>query len=154
MLILLSSLYFIYGFILFYTYLKGYSLLRYLLKRKNINVLLSIEFLFIIISSLIVFTSQPLNWVVALVMFSHLIGVIWIITNPDGYYRMAEESQIDIDSLEIGSAGNCKAAKGAPRKPRPNASPKPPPARPTINKDPNTIIAIRSFGFLSNFKLI
>ena len=104
MLILLSSLYFIYGFILFYTYLKGYSLLRYLLKRKNINVLLSIEFLFIIISSLIVFTSQPLNWVVALVMFSHLIGVIWIINNPDGYYRMAEESQIDIDSLETASA--------------------------------------------------
>ena len=104
MLILLSSLYFIYGFILFYTYLKGYSLLRYLLKRKNINVLLSIEFLFIIISSLIVFTSQPLNWVVALVMFSHIIGVIWIITNPGGYYRMAEESQIDIDSLETASA--------------------------------------------------
>ena len=104
MLILLSSLYFIYGFILFYTYLKGYSLLRYLLKRKNINALLSIEFLFIIISSLIVFTSQPLNWVVALVMFSHIIGVIWIITNPGGYYRMAEESQIDIDSLETASA--------------------------------------------------
>ena len=104
MLILLSSLYFIYGFILFYTYLKGYSLLRYLLKRKNINVLLSIEFLFIIISSLIVFTSQPLNWVVALVMFFHIIGVIWIITNPGGYYRMAEESQIDIDSLETASA--------------------------------------------------
>ena len=68
------------------------------------NLLLSIEFLFIIISSLIVFTSQPLNWVVALVMFSHIIGVIWIITNPGGYYRMAEESQIDIDSLETASA--------------------------------------------------
>ena len=104
MISLLSTLYFLYGFVLFYTYIKGYSLLRYLLKRKNINVLLSIEFIFIILSSLIVFTSQPLNWVVALVMFSHLIGVVWIITNPDGYYRMAEESQIDIDSLETASA--------------------------------------------------
>ena len=104
MVIFLSSLYFLYGFLLFYTYLKGYSLLRYLLKRKNINALLSIEFIFIILSSLIVFTSQPLNWIVALVMFSHLIGVVWIITNPDGYYKMAEESQIDIDSLETASA--------------------------------------------------
>ena len=104
MVIFLSSLYFLYGFLLFYTYLKGYSLLIYLLKRKNINVLLSIEFIFIILSSLIVFTSQPLNWIVALVMFSHLVGVVWIITNPDGYYRMAEESQIDIDSLETASA--------------------------------------------------
>ena len=104
MVIFLSSLYFLYGFMLFYTYLKGYSLLRYLLKRKNINALLSIEFIFIILSSLIVFTSQPLNWIVALVMFSHLIGVVWIITNPDGYYRMAEESKIDIDSLETASA--------------------------------------------------
>jgi len=104
MISLLSSLYFLYGFVLFYTYIKGYSLLRYLLKRKNINVLLSIEFIFIILSSLIVFTSQPLNWVVALVMLSHLIGVVWILTNPDGYYGMAEESQIDIDSLETASA--------------------------------------------------
>ena len=100
----LSSLYFLYGFVLFYTYIKDYSLLRYLLKRKNINILLSIEFVFIILSSLIVFTSQPLNWVVALVMLSHLIGVFWILTNPDGYYGMAEESQIDIDSLETASA--------------------------------------------------
>ena len=104
MISLLSTLYFLYGFVLFYTYIKGYSLLRYLLKRKNINVLLSIEFIFIILSSLIVFTSQPLNWVVALVMLSHLIGVVWILTNPDGYYGMAEESQIDIDSLETASA--------------------------------------------------
>jgi hypothetical protein len=75
-----------------------------LLKRKNINALLSIEFMFIILSSLIVFTSQPLNWIVALIMFSHLIGVFWIITNPDGYYNMIEESKIDIDSLETASA--------------------------------------------------
>ena len=104
MLILLSSLYFLYGFILFYTYLKGYSLLRYLLKRKNINVLLSIEFIFIILSSLIVFTSQPLNWIVALTLFSHLMGVVWLIINPKSYYEMIEVSLVDIDSLEVSSA--------------------------------------------------
>ena len=51
MIYILSSLYFLYGFVLFYSYIKGYSLLRYLLKRKNINVLLTIElisFIFII----------------------------------------------------------------------------------------------------------
>ena len=104
MLILLSSIYFIYGFILFYTYIKGYSLLRYLLKRKNINVQLSIELMFIIFSSLVIFTSQPLNWIVALIMLFHVLGVIWIITNPDSYYSMAEEATLDIDSLEIATS--------------------------------------------------
>ena len=104
MLILLSSIYFIYGFILFYTYIKGYSLLRYLLKRKNINVQLSIELMFIIFSSLVIFTSQPLNWIVALIMLFHVLGVIWIITNPDSYYSMAEEAILDIDSLEVATS--------------------------------------------------
>ena len=104
MLILLSSLYFIYGFVLFYTYIKGYSLLRYLLKRKNINVQLSIELVFIILTSLVVFTSQPLNWIVALIMLFHLVGVIWIIANPSSYYLMAEEASVDIDSLETASS--------------------------------------------------
>ena len=104
MLILLSSIYFIYGFILFYTYIKGYSLLRYLLKRKNINVHLSIELMFLIFSSLVIFTSQPLNWIVALIMLFHVLGVIWIITNPDSYYSMAEEATLDIDSLEIATS--------------------------------------------------
>ena len=104
MLILLSTLYFIYGFILFYTYLKGYSLLRYLLKRKNINVQLSIELIFIILCSLIVFTSQPLNWAVTVIMIIHIFGVIWIITNPDNYYAMAEDSSIDIDSMEVATS--------------------------------------------------
>ena len=89
---------------LFYTYLKGFSLLRYLLKRKNINVLLSIEFIFIIISSMIVFTSQPLNWIVALTMFSHLMGVVWLIINPRSYYGMVDDSLVDVDSLEVSSA--------------------------------------------------
>ena len=104
MLILLSSLYFIYGFILFYTYIKGYSLLRYLLKRKNINIQLSIELIFITLNSLVVFTSQPLNWIVALIMLFHVVGVIWIVTNPDSYYSMAEEAALDIDSLEIATS--------------------------------------------------
>ena len=104
MLILLSPLYFLYGFVLFYTYIKGYSLLRYLLKRKNINIQLSIELIFIILTSFVVFTSQPLNWIVALIMLLHLVGVIWIVTNPDSYYSMAEEATLDIDSLEIATS--------------------------------------------------
>lgn len=104
MIYILSSLYFLYGFILFYTYFKGYSLLRYLLKRKNINVVLSIELIFIIFASTIVFTSQPLNWIVALIMFTHIAGVIWLITNPDGYYSMIDTNSVDMDSLETASA--------------------------------------------------
>ena len=104
MIYLLSSLYFLYGFVLFYTYFKGYSLLRYLLKRKNINVVLSIELIFIIFASMIVFTSQPLNWIVALIMFTHVAGVIWLITNPDGYYSMIDTNSVDMDSLETASA--------------------------------------------------
>ena len=104
MLILLSSLYFFYGFILFYTYSKGFSLLRYLLKRKNINVQLSIEIIFIVISSLIVFTSQPTNWIVGIIMLFHVFGVIWIISNPDSYYSMAKDPSIYMDSLEVATA--------------------------------------------------
>ena len=104
MIYLLSSLYVIYGFILFYTYTKGYSLLRYLLKRKNINVVLSIELIFIILGSLIVFTSQPLNWIVALIMFTHIVGIFWLISNPESYYSAVDANSSDIDSLEVGSA--------------------------------------------------
>ena len=104
MIYLLSSLYFLYGFILFYTYIKNYSLLRYLLKRKNINAVLTIELIFIILSSFIVFTSQPFNWIVALIMFTHLIGVGWLISNPDSYYTMVNANSTDMDSLETASA--------------------------------------------------
>ena len=104
MIYLLSSLYFLYGFLLFYTYIKGYSLLRYLLKRKNINTVLTIELIFIILASFIVFTSQPLNWIVALIMFTHLIGVGWLISNPDSYYTMVDTNSTDMDSLETASA--------------------------------------------------
>ncbi len=104
MITVLSSIYFIYGFVLFYTYSKGYSLLRYLLKRKNINVYISIELIFVILCSLIVFTSRPLNWVVGLIMLFHIVGIIWLISNPGSFYSMAEDPSIDIDSLEISSA--------------------------------------------------
>ena len=104
MVYILSSLYFVYGFMLFYAYIKGYSLLRYLLKRKNINVVLTIEFVFIILGSIIVFTAQPFNWIVALIMFTHIAGVFWLITNPEGYYSMVNPNSPEIDSLEIASA--------------------------------------------------
>ena len=89
---------------LFYTYIKGYSLLRYLLKRKNINVVLTIELIFIILGSMIVFTTQPFNWIVALIMFTHIAGVFWLISNPESYYSMLDLNSTEIDSLEIASA--------------------------------------------------
>ena len=104
MIYLLSSLYFLYGFVLFYSYVKGYSLLRYLLKRKNINAVLTIELVFIILCSFIVFTSQPLNWVIALLMFTHISGVIWLISNPESYYSMVDFDSNNMDSLETASA--------------------------------------------------
>ena len=104
MIYLLSSLYFLYGFVLFYSYVKGYSLLRYLLKRKNINAVLTIELVFIILCSFIVFTYQPLNWVIALIMFTHISGVIWLISNPESYYSMVDLDSNNMDSLETASA--------------------------------------------------
>ena len=104
MIYILSSLYFVYGFMLFYTYIKGYSLLRYLLKRKNINVFLTIEFIFIILGSIIVFSSQPFNWIVALIMFTHIAGVFELISNPENYYSKLNLNLTEIDSLEIASA--------------------------------------------------
>ena len=37
-------------------------------------------------------------------MLFHVLGVIWIISNPDSYYSMANDPSIDIDSLEIATA--------------------------------------------------
>ena len=104
MIYILSSLYLVYGFVLFYTYIKNYSLLRYLLKRKNINVVLTIEFIFIILGSIIVFSSQPFNWIVALIMFTHIAGVFWLISNPENYYSKLNLNPTEIDSLEMASA--------------------------------------------------
>ena len=37
-------------------------------------------------------------------MLFHVVGVIWIVTNPNSYYSMAEEATMDIDSLEIATS--------------------------------------------------
>ena len=66
-------------------------------KRENINIYLSTELVFLIITSLIVFTNQPLNWIVAILMFMHLIGIAWLISNPNNFYQMAEDS-INLDA--------------------------------------------------------
>ena len=37
-------------------------------------------------------------------MLFHIAGIIWLISNPGGFYSMTEDPSIDIDSLEISSA--------------------------------------------------
>ena len=83
----------------FYSHKSGYSLLRYMYKRKNINILLSVEIIFMIITSFIVFTNQPLNWIVALLMLLHIAGIAWIVSNPENYYEMIEESLVGGEEL-------------------------------------------------------
>ena len=82
MLILLSSLYMIYGFLFLYSYVKDIGLLRYLYAKKNINTLLTIELIFIIVASFVVFTSQPMNWMVGLIMIFHIFGVVFLSETP------------------------------------------------------------------------
>jgi len=63
--------------------------------------LLTIELIFIIIASFIVFTSQPMNWMVGLIMIFHIFGVVWIVAFPESFYSMYEESMsIDPGSVE------------------------------------------------------
>lgn len=101
MITILAVLYAAYAFVYFYSYRSGYSLLRYMYKRKNINVYLSIELIFFILTSLVVFTNQPLNWVVAILMFMHLIGIAWLVANPRNFYEMVEESiRLDENLIE------------------------------------------------------
>ena len=100
MIIFLAFVYIFSAFVYFYTNKAGYSFLRYILKRKNINIYLSIEIFYLIITCFIVFTSNPLNWVVAILMFLHLFGIAWIVANPDSFYRIAEES-INIDHIMV-----------------------------------------------------
>ena len=101
MLILLSSLYMIYGFLFLFSYAKDIGFLRYMYEKKNINQLLSIELIFIIITSLIVFTNQPLNWMVAIVMIFHIFGVFWLVAFPDSFYSIYEESMnVDPETME------------------------------------------------------
>ena len=97
MIIFLAFVYIFSAFIYFYTNKAGYSFLRYIWKRKNITVYLSTEIFYLILTSLIVFTSDPLNWMVAILMFLHLIGIAWVVASPGSFYQMAEES-INLDS--------------------------------------------------------
>ena len=101
MIVVLSSLYMIYGFLFLFSYAKNIGFLRYMYEKKNINQLLSIELIFIILTSLIVFTNQPLNWMVAIVMIFHIFGVVWLVAFPDSFYSMYEESmKIDSRTME------------------------------------------------------
>ncbi|MFL2716304.1 MAG: hypothetical protein ACJ0FF_02715 [Gammaproteobacteria bacterium] len=61
-------------------------------KRKNINVYLSVEIVFLILTSYIVFSNHPLNWIVAILMLLHASGIIWLISNPADFYEILEES--------------------------------------------------------------
>ena len=100
MITFLALLYILSAFAYFYANKTGYSLLRYMFKRENINIYLSTELIFLIITSLILFTNQPLNWMVAILMFIHLAGVAWLIVGPDNFYQMAEDS-INLDASLI-----------------------------------------------------
>ena len=97
MIIFLALIYIFSAVLYFYTNNTGYSFLRYIWKRKNINVYLATEIFYLILTSLIVFTSNPLNWIVAILMFLHLIGIAWLMANPNSFYQMAEES-LNLDS--------------------------------------------------------
>ena len=97
MIIFLAFVYVFSAVLYFYTDKAGYSFLRYIWKRKNINVYLSTEIFYLILTSLIVFTSNPLNWIIAILMFLHLFGIAWLVASPNNFYQMAEES-INLDS--------------------------------------------------------
>ena len=94
----LALLYLLSGIVYFYTYKSGYSLLRFILKEKNINIYLAVEIIFLIFSSYIVFTTQPLNLIIAMLMFLHAFGIVWVIINPKNFYALVKES-IKLDSV-------------------------------------------------------
>ena len=107
MITLLAILYALYAFIYMYTYKSGYSLVKYMYKRKNINVYLSVEIIFLILTSFIVFTNQPLNLIIAILMFMHLVGIAWLVANPKNFYEMVEESlRLDENIIENTVAGS------------------------------------------------
>ena len=97
MIIFLALIYIFSAFIYFYTNKAGYSFLRYILKKNNINIYLSTEIFYLILTSFVVFTSNPLNWMVAILMFLHMLGIALLVASPNSFYQMAEES-INLDS--------------------------------------------------------
>ena len=97
MIIFLALIYIFSAVLFFYTNKAGYSFLRYIWKKKNINIYLSTEIFYLILTSFVVFTSNPLNWMVAILMFLHLLGIALLVASPNSFYQMAEES-INLDS--------------------------------------------------------
>ena len=101
MILFLAFVYILSAFIYFYTNKAGYSFLKYIWKRKNINVYLSTEIFYLILTSLIVFSSNPFNWVVSILMLLHLFGIAWLVSSPNSFYQMAEESiSLDKEMVE------------------------------------------------------
>ncbi len=101
MILFLAFVYILSAFIYFYTNKTGYSFLKYIWKRKNINVYLSTEIFYLILTSLIVFSSNPFNWVISILMLLHLFGIAWLVASPNSFYQMAEESiSLDKEMVE------------------------------------------------------
>ena len=101
MIFFLAFVYIFSAFVYFYTNKAGYSFLKYIWKRKNINVYLSTEIFYLILTSLIVFSSNPFNWIVSILMFLHLFGIAWLVASPNSFYQMAEESiSLDKEAIE------------------------------------------------------
>ena len=101
MIFFLAFVYIFSAFVYFYTNRAGYSLLKYIWKRKNINVYLSTEIFYLILTSLIVFSSNPFNWIISIFMLLHLFGIAWLVASPNSFYQMAEESiSLDKEMVE------------------------------------------------------
>lgn len=97
MIIFLAFLYLLSGIAYFYSHKSGYSLLRFMLKQRNINFYLSMEIIFLIFSSYIFFTTQPLNYIIAMLMLLHAVSIMWVIRHPKNFYTLAQES-LELDS--------------------------------------------------------
>ena len=101
MIFFLAFVYIFSAFVYFYTNRAGYSFLKYIWKRKNINIYLSTEIFYLILTSLIVFSSNPFNWIISILMFLHLFGIAWLVASPNSFYQMAEESiSLDKEMVE------------------------------------------------------
>ena len=101
MIFFLAFVYILSAFVYFYTNRAGYSFLKYIWKRKNISVYLSTEIFYLILTSLIVFSSNPFNWIISILMLLHLFGIAWLVASPNSFYQMAEESiSLDKEMVE------------------------------------------------------
>ena len=101
MILFLAFVYILSAFVYFYTNRVGYSFLKYIWKRKNINIYLSTEIFYLILTSLIVFSSNPFNWIISILMLLHLFGIAWLVASPNSFYQMAEESiSLDKEMVE------------------------------------------------------